>query len=285
MLIAVSVSLNCSIDRTAVDSSLEQLWVTLKLPNSQISIGVLYLPPDHKNDIACLNKHIQSIGAIFSNLRTLDHAFLFGDYNQSGLIWNATSSSYLTVNVMVSHISNACAALLDGFSLHGLKQINGVLNRNGRLLDLVLISDSLIGQCNLLEAIEPLTSADPDHPPLSVEFSAPTPPVFEQNSNEPEKNYHRADYDMLNEVFHQTEWTFLELSTNIDEAVREFCHTITAVLDEHVPERRPTPKPPWGNAHLRLLKRIRSRTLRSYSRNRCLFTKQEFACVSNNYRR
>ena len=284
VLIAITNTLNCCLDRTLVDNTLEQLWVTLKLAKLNLSIGVLYLPPNRKNDLYSINKHVESIGAIFSNLGAHDHALLFGDYNQSGLIWNSTPTNYLTVNVLESTISAACAALLDGFSLNGLKQINTLCNSHGRLLDLVLSSDSLLGQYKLLEAIAPLTHIDAGHPALSVEIEVPVPPVFELYPNDTELNYHRANYEELNKAFRRTDWTFLESLANIDEAVNYFTQSVNTALVEHIPVRRPTRKPPWGNAHLRHLKRLKSKALRTYSNTRCLIHKQQFTRASNDYR-
>ncbi|XP_055618837.1 uncharacterized protein LOC129763619 [Toxorhynchites rutilus septentrionalis] len=53
---------------------------------------------------------------------------------------------------------------------------------------------------------------------------------------------------------------------------------------DFIPLRRSSPKPPWGNAHLRRLKRLRSKALRDYCQSRCVFTKHCFAWASNSYR-
>lgn len=74
VLIAVSKRLNCCLDPTPVSTSLEQLWVKITTSHRTISIGVMYLPPDRKSDLSCVENHTSSIGAVLSRLQYNDLA-------------------------------------------------------------------------------------------------------------------------------------------------------------------------------------------------------------------
>ncbi|XP_062713488.1 uncharacterized protein LOC134290376 [Aedes albopictus] len=106
--------------------------------------------------------------APYLSLSKDDLALVFGDYNQSKLVWNLSSNEPPSIDVIRSSISASCSALLDGFSLHGLVQINQVLNRNNRLLDLLLVNESALSECSIGETTEPLITLDADHPALEV---------------------------------------------------------------------------------------------------------------------
>lgn len=256
----------------------------LKWSGLTISIGVLYLPPDRKTDIASINDHIESVESVLSNLSINDHAFLFGDYNQSNLHWNTTHNRLPTVDVMQSSMSTACSSLLDGFCLNGLTQINHVVNQNGRLLDLVLVNESAFGICSLSEAVQPLTGLDNDHPALELDAYMTNPIAFNDTLCEPGFDFRRADFEGLRETLRQIDWRFLETADSIDDAVNEYTRTIVSTLSDFVPLHRPPSKPPWGNSRLRNLKRKRSKALRKYSRTRCIFAKQVLTRASNKYR-
>lgn len=283
VLIAISSRIRCCGEPSPVHESLEQIWVKLKLPRFSISVGVVYLPPDRKADMFSIKNHVESIESVFSNLGSHDHAFLFGDYNQSDLVWNTTSTSP-TLDVIRSSVSKACSNLLDGFCLNRLTQINHILNRNGRLLDLVLVNESALGNCILSEAVEPLSALDSDHPALELEACLPDPIEFDDAPCAYGFDFRKADFDGLNEALLRYDWQFLETVDSIDDAVNSFTRVIEAALLDYVPLRRPPPKPLWGNSRLKHLKRRRSKALRKYSRNRCLFTKQELVRASNRYR-
>lgn len=244
----------------------------------------MYLPPDRKTDLTSINNHVESLESVFSNLRENDLAYLFGDYNQSDLIWNTTSRACPTVDAMRSTMSIACSSLLDGFNLHGLTQINHVYNQNRRLLDLVLVNDAAIGNCSLYEAHDPLCALDENHPALELHAYLPRLLEFDDISHQPEFDFHRADFDGLSEQLLRCDWRVLFATDNIDDAVDSYTRMIETILPDYVPLRRPASKPPWGNFRLKNLKRKRSKALRYYCRSRCVVTKQTLTRASNEYR-
>ena len=284
VLIAVSARLNAFIDPAPICNTLEQIWVRVKLPHQMISVGVIYLPPNRRADPVSISDHILSIEAVMRELSLSDLALLFGDYNQSGLVWKFPINAAPIVDSLKSHISVACAALLDGFNVHGLEQNNSVVNRNSRLLDYVLTSDYLSSTCLVQEAADPIVPLDADHPALQIFVDTADKIEFEDIVDMNGLDYRRADFSALTTAIASFDWQCLETFHGIDEAVIHFTHVMNRLLLDSVPTRKPPHKPPWGDAHLRRLKRLRSTALRKYSKYRHSFAKQQFNLASSNYR-
>lgn len=147
VLIAVSTRLSCSIDPSPICETLEQLWIRIKTPERNIIVGVLYLPPNRKSNCMDIEAHVRSIGLVASTLKSADIFLQFDDYNQSGIVWSTHLCNYPLIDAQKSNVNEPCSILLDGFSLHGLTQINTVIYRNGKLLDLVLTNEPGLEIC------------------------------------------------------------------------------------------------------------------------------------------
>ncbi|XP_053686304.1 uncharacterized protein LOC128735845 [Sabethes cyaneus] len=284
VLIAVSTRLSASSDPSPICNTLEQIWIRVKLPGHTMSVGVIYLPPDRKGDLNSIEDHISSIEAVYSDLSLSVFTLLFGDYNQSGLVWNFPGHAPPAVDSLRSNISVACAALLDGFSLHGLTQINTAVNRNSRLLDLVLVNESATSFCSVHEAVNPVVPLDADHPAVEVLVDLPVSFEFEDIVDASDLDFRRANFSALAEAISRVDWSCLDHFANVNNAVCHFTQTMKHLISDCVPTRRPPRKPAWGDAHLRFLKRLRSSALRKYSKLRCPFSKRQFNIASNNYR-
>lgn len=284
VLIAVSERWNSFIDPTVVSETLEQLWVKISTSSRIISIGAIYLPPDRRDNISCIENHLNSIGSIISNLAIDDFVLQFGDYNHPHLQWKASDNGFLEVDPY-SVLSSSSSALVDGFSIHGLTQLNGVRNCNSRILDLVLGNDIVSHACKVTESIEPLATLDANHPALDVTINIQDLLLFEDHTDVSQiYDYRRADYAGMCEAFSRVDWLPIDDSDCIDDAVIYFKHVVRSIIVRHVPLCRPKPKPPWSNSHLHQLKRNRAKALRHYCRCRTYLMKQEFSRASNAYR-
>ena len=167
VLIAVNNKLTSHVDPAAIDNRLEQLWVKIKLPDYNVSIGVIYLPPDLKNNIDSIQQHIDSVGSITSRLNDNDPALLFGDYNQSGLVWKTAVNDLIEIDSSRSSLTGSSGALLDGMSFHGYNQINPVCNSiNGRSLDLLFANICATTCSTVYDAVDSLVPLDVYYPAL-----------------------------------------------------------------------------------------------------------------------
>lgn len=231
-----------------------------------------------------IENHINSIGAVLSRLDTNDFALVFGDYNQSGLAWNVQSNNIPSIDVNRSVISASCSSLLDGFSLHGLVQLNTIFNRNSRLLDFLLVNEVALPDCTICEAPEPLIGLDADHPALETQINMSLPIQYDNFDDPLAFDFNRADFVSMSQALALIDWQYLETCLCVNEAVDYFTSNLNHIISANVPLRRPSAKPIWGNARLRYLKRLRSKALRKYLENKNPLTKQSFVLASNEYR-
>ncbi|XP_062703999.1 uncharacterized protein LOC134286403 [Aedes albopictus] len=284
VLIAVSSHLNCSLDPAPVSDRLEQVWVKVILPANNVSIGVFYLPPDRKNDLDVIHRHIDSIAAVHNNLSDNDLVLQFGDYNLSHVHWSADIDNQLSVDLHRSRLCPSSSALLDGFCFHGLFQVNTVVNSSNSTLDLVLVNDAVLQNISLSEAGVALTALDNHHPAIEVQVSCPIPIARDTLLDYTGYNFRKADFESLNAELMQVNWSQLELMGDIDEAFGFFTNSVLQAVTTHVPPRRPPSKPPWSNGRLRLLKRRRSSALRYYCNHRSQQAKLDLNRTTREYR-
>ena len=285
VMVAVSVKLNCHIDPAPIYDTLEQLWVIIDTPGNKVSVGVLYLPPDRKSEPLLIQQHIDSIGSVFSRLNSNAQALLFGDYNQSGLRWICSDNSLPQINTLCSQMPASCCDLFDGFNLHGLTQINTVKNRDNRMLDIVFATEAALPNCAVSAALEPLVEPDAVHPALTLLLFLPQIMVYDHSTETQFLNFRRADYAALSALLSEVNWdSFLHPSNSIDDAVNSFSSAINNAIQQVVPVCEPQRKPPWSNARLRTLKRLRAAALRKYCGHRSLYHKNMFSIASRQYR-
>ena len=71
----------------ASDESLEQLWVSIMNGESNFVIGAIYIPPNLRNEVDIIDRHIASVEKAVTSIGINDDLLLFGDYNRSGLNW------------------------------------------------------------------------------------------------------------------------------------------------------------------------------------------------------
>lgn len=215
--VLIAVSDQPFADSTSVSDTLEQLWVIIKLHGQFISIGVIYLPPDRSNDLDLIQLNANSIQSIMSALNYGDFALQFGDYNHPELRWIPSEDGGFKVDATSRLTASGCA-LYDTFSFHGLTQVNPIRNANDRILDLVLVNDETLPNCNVCEALDTFVHTDEAHPALDVAVTMSLPLRF-QNIMNVQHDFRRADYNLLNDALLSVDWQFLSSELSIDDLV------------------------------------------------------------------
>ncbi|XP_055605590.1 uncharacterized protein LOC129753768 [Uranotaenia lowii] len=264
VLIAVSTKLSSSIENLNIDS-IENLWVKISYDNSSFLIGTAYVPPEKSHDGSVIDLHVDALSA--ARLRhSACNVILLGDFNQSQLIWIPGQNNSKVLDP-ASVINTASASLLDGMTLNGVSQRNGIRNSQNRTLDLVFSDDSILIS-PIIEVSDVVVPIEGYHPPLEFEISFPCPIDFVENFDASARDFNRADFDTMNRILSGVDWSNILSCTDVDVAV----DTLRAILDDAfentVPLVRPPLRPPWTNANLKRLKKIRSKLLRKFSNSR-----------------
>ncbi|XP_055543203.1 uncharacterized protein LOC129728773 [Wyeomyia smithii] len=227
--------------------------------------------------------HLATVDEIMSCSYRAD-IILFGDFNQPHVEWSAASGGFLFADPLLSYLTRACRTLLDGLSFCSLRQRNGVRNFRNRILDLIYTSDSVTTISTAEEALESVVRPDPDHPDLSLIVKFPPAVAHYDDDVGLELDFRKTDFDALNRLLSQIDWSDIYSSVNVDEAVSAFTAKLHGCFSEVVPPFRPPKKPPWSNARLRNLKRHRSKMLKLYCRQKNQFSKHQFEEASRVYR-
>lgn len=289
VVIAVKKCFDSSFCEAAFSDSLEQIFVSIRLRNSRLFVGCIYMPPEKRADLEVMQAHMSCIEKVRQISSLEDTIVVAGDYNQPNLSWRSSPHGYMyidTANTFSSGRNEAMVQeiLLDGVARCNMLQINAIINHNGRLLDLVFISESAnysVPSC----AVDPLVPLDAHHPALEFNVEVCAQVVQAEDLDSSALNFRRTNVVSLLQHLELVNWDPVTSCIDVDDATRQFNLILRDALTRHTPRFKPLPKPIWGNARLRSLKRFRATALRKYTRHRNPFTKRAFNNASANYRR
>ena len=285
VIVAVRRSLASALLIEAMDDSLEQLWVTIKNGELNIVIGAIYIPPNLRNEVEIIDRHISSVEKAVNSTSINDDLLIFGDFNRAGLSWSMqTEANHLVVDASRSSVNAGSTHLLDGMAFHCMQQINSVCNQNGRFLDLVFANSHALPACSVTIAPDHLCNIDVHHPPLMVTFNRAIKTQFIDEFDPSSFDFRRGNFDAINSALSDIDWSFLNQCQNLDDAVSEFTQIVQELINQHIPKVRPRCKPVWGNRHLTKLNRTRKSALRAYQKNRNPINRIRFISASRSYK-
>jgi hypothetical protein len=258
------------------NSELEDLWVTVSDNKSRrkIHICCAYIPPgnnfNNSTSVFCDNtsSHI---------LNNPDDSFVvLGDFNLSDVSW---SYSQFTDSFVPSGFSDATSALaIDFISFADLKQHNGIPNAYNKVLDLVLVNNL---NCDVSECMDPLVHPDLHHKPLLVKIQLENVNFMRVPSRET-KQFHKADYSLINDHLVQFDWADTFCGLDIDGATERFHNILKESIDTFVPTqiiRSNVRYPSWFSRSLILVIKHKLRAHKRWKRSRLTADYDEFALL------
>ncbi|KAL4721234.1 hypothetical protein ACJJTC_009546 [Scirpophaga incertulas] len=136
--------------------------------------------------------------------------------------------AYLTPSPPSDRRSNL---LIDTLSLCGLYQYNGVPNKNGRCLDLIL---STIDDVAVIEGT-PLSRIDLHHPALSVSLPFSVHPKIATPKPPKHLNYKKCDFAKVRSELSRMDWTSLLTSSDVNENTKSFYDTLQGIIRKYTP--------------------------------------------------
>lgn len=241
------------------ESQCEDLWITIEVPFlksiRQIALCAVYLPPPVLR--SGLDKFLDRCNFVLE--QTNFCACIVGDFNLGNIQWNLvydTDNSYTPPGI--------ADVLTDFVHMHKLSQLNGILNKSGRILDLVLTN---VPACRVNAALNSLSTIDVHHPPIEILITASEDTRLPYNPQTIKTNYYKLDYTKICESLNDINWELLfEKMADVNEMLRTFYDRLLHIIHMYEPSK-PTFKyrkyPPWFNKGLiRALKekeKIRSR--------------------------
>lgn len=259
-------------------TSVEQVWAALTLQSKTLFICVIYFPPDRVNDTRVVDEHLQSLNWILGIMGSNDEILIIGDFNRPSILWTAIPGGNFYPDSCNSNINQLTAQLLDGYSLAGLVQRNGVLNNNDHLLDLCFHNSASSDPCCVTAAPSALVKSTRHHPELIISVHVNAVPVIENPVEPISYNFRNADFRAMNEFLSRVDWTQLFSDTSADSAASSLSHILLYCIDQFVPKKvyKSPNKPVWSNSELKRLKSAKRAALRKYS------SKQQSTTQTNN---
>lgn len=215
-------------------------------------IYVTYIPPSIS--VNELELFLELLGQSVNNHRNV---LIMGDFN-------------------ITHFNNndiidtKCQLINDFINFVSLNQVNNVVNVNGRLLDLVFTNI----QCKVFHDCLPLVKEDVHHPAIQLALSpnAASFPTFPVNSAGKNYNFRKANYPRLYDALLNTDWSFLNEFSDVNEACDSFYRKLYSLFDLYVPlySNSKSSYPSWYAPDLK-----RNLRLKNYYRNRYRRTKND----------
>lgn len=275
VLIAVKSSIK-SFEIDNFNDNIECLSIKLFFENVSLVLYAAYIPPGESTET--YNSHANNICNIVKN-NTSENICILGDFNLSKVQWLPDDSNE---DILVpSNFSNySQCSFTDSLLSLNLYQINGVLNMNGRLLDLVFFNDC--AAINVFEAIDAFISKREHH--CGLEITVDFGEIFYESIQVKEGkvfNFNLANIDGLNDYLSNFKWDlFLRSSIKIEDQLNTFYNIMFDAFELFIPKFRVKSKsmntPPWFNDSLSSLRNRKNRASRVYKKFPSVENHQKF---------
>ncbi|XP_044764402.1 uncharacterized protein LOC123320969 [Coccinella septempunctata] len=227
VLVAVDSSLDAS-HHPELQSTAEDVWVSIKSGDKLVYIVCAYLPPSDKSSYHSFLNNFESNQQLISN----NTVIVVGDFNLPHVGWVDSVDS---PNLVPVNVGDESAEFIDLFSLFGFNQFSTTRNSKDRILDLIFCNENFIDRVSKSE--DPLVPEDRHHPSLEFHYKYQRYQPL-RGSLKFTKNFKRADYDCINRELSSLDWVELFDGLNVDDAVSIFYDRIGKLIDKHVPTFR-----------------------------------------------
>lgn len=234
VLIAVLKSL-CSCELVVL-SDREELWVQIKNNKFHITLCAVYIPPH--SGVNVYSEHLAEVDNVISRWQN-SSVCVIGDFNLPGIKWVPDAGE---VGFRSTDFSGECeTSFCDFVDYLGLSQLNGIVNVNNVILDLVLTNNNRV---TVIQSI-PLVALDINHPSLLITFNeSDFTPISEQSYVS--YNFSAAPYVIINDALGSIEWSFLD-NMSIDDGVSAMYDILNVIISQYVPVKtfKSGSFPPW----------------------------------------
>ena len=234
--------------RKDLETLMEVCWVELIISKQQsVFIGCVYIPPKTQRLFQSpLEETLQKVSLV---ARPDDTIIMMGDYNMSGIKWDASEDGVHAIPVNGESMYTIGSNFLDTMDSFELKQFNSLPTHSDSTLDLVFCNKDDV---YISAATKSNTST---HEPLEVTIDINyTPPVNKQKRSV--YNYKKADFPTILHILSLMYWGNFD-NFSVHEAFSHFYDILYAVLKDNVPviDIKPNDYPIWYSHELiRLIK-------------------------------
>ncbi|XP_055585007.1 uncharacterized protein LOC129737869 [Uranotaenia lowii] len=236
-----------------------------------------------------LGKRKLYIGAVLSKVSSItnpeDDIIIIGDFNLPGLKWCSSQSSFLFADPERSSFTLPSNIILDALSTATLRQINNIVNENGRTLDLCFVNDGSLSP-TIEEAPEPLVKSVPHHPALLLTLDVSGIVAVTENPASFFHDFKSANFSAIFQTLDTINWESELDPSDPNAAAVKFTHIVNYIIDRHVPKRSAVSnlRAPWVTKELRQMKTLKNKALRYYTRHKTLQAKNQYRKLNSAYK-
>lgn len=244
------------------NSSLEQLWISLKIAGKKLCLGTLYRPPNSNFNL-CID-HLENV--LISLLPEYDYVLFGGDFNVDFL--NVTSYNF---------------SLLSNF-LHkyGLNQIitepTRLTETSQSLIDIIISScPEIFTNVEVLEM-----DGISDHCIVSCNIKLVKP--AQQTLYKTYRDFSKFEHDLFLHDLQGIYWDYIYELEEVDDMVNFLNSNILYLFDIHAPNktaRITKPPAPWLTENLRFMMKLRDKALTKYKKLKTKEARGEYRNLRN----
>ncbi|XP_055591157.1 uncharacterized protein LOC129743206 [Uranotaenia lowii] len=215
----------------------------------------------------------------------IDDIIIIGDFNLPGLKWCSSQSSFLFADPERSSFTLPSNIILDALSTTTLRQINNIVNENGRSLDLCFVNDGSLSP-TIEEAPEPLVKSVPHHPALLLSLDISGIVTVTEKPASFFHDFKSADFSAIFQTLDTINRESELDPFDPNAAAVKFTHIVNYIIDRHVPKRSAVSnlRAPWVTKELRQMKTLKNKALRYYTRHKTLQAKHQYRKLNSAYK-
>lgn len=236
VLIAVRRGIKARLIEDDAWIGVEQIWLAITLFDRNLYLCVIYIPPDRTRDVSLIEAHTDSVSSIVDRASSMDDIVIVGDFNMPGVCWKSSNNGFLYPDAAHSTLNMGMVSILDRYSTATLKQINYIVNENGRSLDLCFVSS-----CDTAPPISlapaPLVKIVAHHPPLHLSIEKRSIDEAKDNPAPVVYDFRRADYDSITRLLFTLGWENILDRNDVSASTQTLSHILLYAIDRHVPKK------------------------------------------------
>ena len=260
VLVAVRLSYSATILDVCDGTTVEQVWIRIKLHDRALLIGAAYVPP--LSQPTAYEQLLKSARRVVEKADPKDYTFFFGDFN-CPVRWHPDVDNPKLLRYVEASPSQT--EFFDCLASLGLSQICDVHQRN----QLDLIFTDIDSNFSVRRASRPLKHDSHHHASIecSIMFLAPQSDV--DADNDVRFDFYKANIPGISAALSQVNWTMEFESTDIDQNVAKFYEIIGNIIERNVPKKGLCRRYrcEWMTPELAARRNRRNRAYRSYIRN------------------
>lgn len=253
-ILAVNSNLNCTRISVKNVPCIEQVFVSLKLNDSLLLLGCVYIPPNTHSDT--YYEHCEFVENIIAN-HYFDNILIIGDFNLPGFS--------LGVNNLIND-SSTNTIINSYINYLGLGQFNNIPNyRNNNILDLIFFDthlDTIFHGCSLTPLV------DSYHPPLEFFHPLNLANTLNDQSNPVVYNFNACNFNEITRFLANIDMIPNLTNLHLDVAISIFYETLNHCIDLFVPKininHNKSRDILWSNSEFRELTRLKKETHKKY---------------------